>query len=95
MVTPHLALCALTACLMLPGAVLADLTVRPDGTVAVDRVRAEPPRGLSRKQVLKRIGAPRLTAGPVGDPPISRWDYPGFSVYFEGGHVLHTVVHRP
>ena len=93
MVSSHLSLCALTVCLMLPGALLADLTVRPDGAVSVVRIPAEPRRGMTRKDVLRQLGAPRLSAGPVGEPPISRWDYPGLSVYFEGGHVLHTVVH--
>ena len=31
--------------------------------------------------------------GPaVGNPPISRWEYPGFVVYFEHEHVIHSVV---
>jgi hypothetical protein len=33
-------------------------------------------------------GAPR-------QPPITRWDYDGFSVVFEGAFVLHSVVHGP
>jgi hypothetical protein len=28
----------------------------------------------------------------VGKPPISRWEYPGFIVYFESDHVIHSVV---
>jgi len=28
----------------------------------------------------------------VGKPPISRWEYPGFVVYFEHEHVIHSVV---
>ena len=28
----------------------------------------------------------------VGKPPISRWEYPGFVVYFEHDHVIHSVV---
>jgi hypothetical protein len=30
----------------------------------------------------------------VGEPPISRWDYPAYSVFFEGPFVIHTVVVR-
>jgi hypothetical protein len=29
----------------------------------------------------------------VGHPPITRWDYPAYSVFFEHDHVLHTVAH--
>jgi hypothetical protein len=28
----------------------------------------------------------------VGDPPITRWEYPGFVVYFEHHLVVHTVA---
>jgi hypothetical protein len=28
----------------------------------------------------------------VGKPPITRWDYPGFSVFFEGDRVIDTVA---
>jgi hypothetical protein len=30
----------------------------------------------------------------VGDPPITRWDYDGWSVYFEYDLVLFTVLHK-
>jgi hypothetical protein len=29
---------------------------------------------------------------PVGQPPIERWEYPGFIVYFEYRNVLHSVA---
>jgi hypothetical protein len=56
-----------------------------------------PRRGLSMAQVEQRYGAPvdKLpTAG--GDaprhPPINRWRYNGYTVYFERNRVLHSVV---
>jgi hypothetical protein len=30
----------------------------------------------------------------VGEPPISRWVYPQFVVYFEGSYVIHAVARR-
>jgi hypothetical protein len=33
------------------------------------------------------------SAGPQ-QPPITRWDYSGFSVFFEHDRVVHSVVHR-
>lgn len=55
-----------------------------------------PARGDSAESVLARHGEPSTRTQPVGEPPISRWDYPGFSVFFERGQVLHSVVpHRP
>lgn len=55
-----------------------------------------PGRGLSMAQVERRYGAPleKLpTAG--GDaprhPPINRWRYQGYTVYFERNRVIHSV----
>ena len=56
-----------------------------------------PHRGLSMAQVEQRYGAPvekMPTAG--GDaprhPPINRWRYNGYTVYFERNRVIHSVV---
>ena len=32
--------------------------------------------------------------GTVGQPPITRWDYREFSVYFEYDHVVKSVIHH-
>jgi hypothetical protein len=53
-----------------------------------------PTNGQNMQAVEARFGAPQSTHGPVGEPPISRWDYPGYSVYFEHDKVLTSVVHR-
>ena len=65
---------------------------------AVRSHRADlPMRGMSMAQVEKAYGTPvdKLpTAG--GDaprhPPINRWRYNGFTVYFERSRVIHAVV---
>ena len=51
-----------------------------------------PERGMSKYQVEQAYGAPQSIEGPIGSPPIYRWDYPGYSVYFEQNYVLHSVV---
>jgi len=56
---------------------------------------ALPPRGTSMAAVEARFGAPERKLGAVGQPPISRWVYPGFVVYFEYSHVVHAVRIRP
>ena len=43
-------------------------------------------------QVASKFGAPVTKVPAVGNPPISRWEYPGFVVYFEHEHVIHSVV---
>jgi hypothetical protein len=53
-----------------------------------------PRRGTSMETVEARYGAPSSRVGAVGEPPISRWEYPGFIVYFEHNLVLHAAVRR-
>ncbi|MGB5326117.1 MAG: hypothetical protein WBN40_11930 [Pseudomonadales bacterium] len=55
-----------------------------------------PTAGMTGDRVLARFGEPLRALPPVGDPPISRWEYPDFFVYFEYNHVVHAVLkHRP
>jgi hypothetical protein len=42
--------------------------------------------------VQSRYGEPTNRHSAVGDPPITRWDYPQFAVYFEHDRVLHAVL---
>jgi hypothetical protein len=53
-----------------------------------------PAPGLSMQQVEQRYGAPAQMLAPVGDPPITRWVYDDFIVYFEYDRVIHSVVRR-
>jgi hypothetical protein len=53
-----------------------------------------PGRGMTKDQVENRFGSPSEKIEAVGEPPISRWVYSGFTVYFEYDHVIHAVNHR-
>lgn len=60
------------------------------------RANAGPARGLSMAQVEKRYGAPKAKLAPAGGdsavhPVINRWQYDGFTVYFERETVIHSV----
>ena len=55
---------------------------------------ATPASGTSEEQVLLSFGAPSGKSAPVGDPPIARWEYAKFVVYFEYDRVIHTVLKR-
>jgi len=57
----------------------------------VTRSAELPQRGSSMDRVRERWGEPRQRLGAVGEPPISRWVYDGFSVYFEHRYVIHSV----
>jgi hypothetical protein len=54
-----------------------------------------PTRGMSMSQVEARYGAPAERHAAVGAPPITRWDYPSFVVFFEYQHVVHAVLLGP
>ena len=53
-----------------------------------------PPRGMREAAVLAQFGEPLSMTPAVGTPPISRWHYADFTVYFEHETVVHSVV-RP
>lgn len=53
-----------------------------------------PQRGMTMQRVSDRWGEPRRRVAAVGEPPISRWQYDGFTVYFEHDRVIHTVIDR-
>lgn len=88
---------SLTALLALPGMLHADVLL-------IERVAARqdvvlPKRGSLMSQVEAQFGAPQRKHAPVGGglpqhPPITRWDYAEFSVYFEHDHVVNAVVNR-
>jgi len=53
-----------------------------------------PENGTKKSEVRARYGEPASTQPTVGDPPITRWDYDSWSVYFEHDLVLFTVLHK-
>jgi hypothetical protein len=68
-------------------------TIAVDNGIAVKESDvATPARGMTMDQVATKFGAPATKIPAVGKPPISRWEYPGFIVYFEANHVIHSVV---
>jgi hypothetical protein len=62
----------------------------PNSPAGIQRPRA----GMSMDQVTSEFGEPLQRLPAVGDPPITRWVYPKFTVYFEYQAVIHSVVHR-
>jgi hypothetical protein len=64
-----------------------------DGQVQVRPANVElPKRGTSMTAVEAKFGAPRTKHAAVGSPPITRWEYENFNVYFEHQHVVHAVA---
>jgi hypothetical protein len=56
-----------------------------------------PRKGQEMNLVVKEFGEPKTKYPAVGggqprQPPITRWDYEAFSVFFENSHVVDAVI---
>jgi len=81
------------ACLLAPaGAAVAETLVVNDQVQMRDSTVERPHRGATMQSVEKSFGQPSQRHATVGQPPITRWDYPGFSVFFEKDRVIHAVA---
>ncbi len=52
-----------------------------------------PENGQTMARTESKYGTPGQRHQAVGDPPITRWDYNTYSVYFEYELVLFSVLH--
>ena len=73
------------------GTVIADVLI-------IDEVRQVarmelPENGQTMDSIESKYGTPGQRHRAVGDPPITRWDYGTYSVYFEYNLVLFSVLH--
>lgn len=53
-----------------------------------------PGRGMSMENVQSRFGEAADKFSAVGEPPITKWVYKDFTVYFESEFVIHAVVNN-
>jgi hypothetical protein len=79
------------------GSAAADTIVVNDQVQVRESRLDVPKRGLTMGDVEKHFGAPVMRHPAVGGgsphrPPITRWDYNGFSVFFEKDRVIDSVV---
>ena len=85
--------CALAGGLF-AGSIFAE-TLQMDGTdQSAYEDSGRPTRGMTQVRVEATYGTPQSTQAAVGDPPISRWEYAKFVVYFEYDRVIHAVMKR-
>lgn len=90
-------LVALLSGLAAAGSAAADTIVVNDQVQVRESRLDVPKRGLTMGDVEKHFGAPVTRHAAVGGgsphrPPITRWDYNGFSVFFEKDRVIDSVV---
>ena len=79
------------------GSALADTVVVNDQVQVRASQLERPKRGTTMSEVEKHFGAPVTRHPTVGgasahQPPITRWDYNGFSVFFERDRVVDSVA---
>jgi hypothetical protein len=82
----------LLAAVFFSGLAAAETVAVDNGIAVKESDVATPTRGMTMDQVANKFGSPVTKIPAVGRPPISRWQYPGFVVYFEANHVIHSVV---
>jgi len=92
MLRKAISLFILTACLTVSLAASAESLI-VDG---IDTASASgyPDGGITKENVESKWGAPVKRSSPVGEPPISSWEYDPFVVYFEYDRVIHSVAKR-
>lgn len=91
------ALCLATAPFLLPSPARAE-SIRTK--VAQEQNMNLPQRGMTMTQVERQYGAPEHKLDTRGGdspkhPPIHRWEYSNYIVYFERNHVIHSVITTP
>ena len=71
-------------------------TLQMGGTDNASRFEhaGKPSRGMTQGNVEAKFGQPAARQAAVGDPPISRWEYADFVVFFEYDRVIHAVTKR-
>jgi hypothetical protein len=79
-------------CLGTASSALAETIVVGDQVEVRDSQSDKPKRGTTMTQVESKFGAPVTKHNAVGAPPITRWDYPSFSVFFEHEWVIDAVT---
>jgi len=64
----------------------------PIGEQAKDQTPVDmPTKGMSKERVKALFGEPLEEIPAKGQPPISRWKYQEFTVYFDSNAVIHCV----
>lgn len=89
--------------LVLASLLFTSLPAQAD-VLLLDSIEAAPPNnasgilrprgGESMDSVRSGFGDPSNVQAAIGEPPITRWIYPDYTVYFEFDRVIEVVVHR-
>ncbi len=70
------------------------LQMGDSGNAARFEQAGKPTRGMTQANVEAEYGNPQSSQAAVGEPPIARWEYANFVVFFEYDRVIHAVTKR-
>jgi hypothetical protein len=88
---PLLLACTLGFTLQVQTSTAEDIRI-PVGEQAKDQTPVDiPTKGMSKERVKNLFGEPLEEIAAKGQPPISRWKYQEFTVYFDNNTVIHCV----
>jgi cytochrome oxidase Cu insertion factor (SCO1/SenC/PrrC family) len=88
----NLLLLVCTGLLLAGGSVSADTLLKARAAKA--KAATLPAGGVTMSEVEGQYGQPTERKDPVGKPPITRWIYPAFTVYFENDRVISAVLNK-
>jgi hypothetical protein len=86
--------CILLLALLGASAARADTLIIDTLAEAQASAAERPARGMTMARVASKWGEPASKDPAVGEPPITRWEYGDFVVFFEYDHVVHAVTRR-
>jgi hypothetical protein len=89
---PSLLLATVIALAMATGSASADTLLKERAARA--KSATLPAGGVTMSEVEGQYGEPTERKDPVGKPPITRWIYPAFTVYFENDRVISAVLNK-
>lgn len=77
---------------LLPTVAAAETIVIPVGQQTAGQSVTTPRMGMTMAAVEAEFGSPQKRDAARGTPPITRWEYGQFAVYFESNQVIHSVI---
>lgn len=90
--THFICVCSLAFTALMPLAVSSQTVKVPIGQQGHSQDIAKPALGMTMSAVKAQFGSPVTQSPARGEPPIIRWEYNGFVVYFESDVVIHSVT---
>lgn len=93
------ALIVITFCLLASLASAQESSAVRKDVLLIDRIQKtntvqKPSRGMTMDAVRAAFGEPKRNMGTIGEPPITRWEYDNFTVYFEDRYVINAVINK-